>query len=94
MRSDATPPPFSLPAVLDTRTAVPLRDALLARRGEVLTLDGSEVTRLGGLCLEVLLSARRTWADDAMPFRLANPSDALAEGLAIFGATNLLGGEA
>lgn len=85
------PSPFLLPATLDTRAAGPLRDALLARRGEPLALDGGEVGRLGGLCLEVLLSARRRWAADGLPFALRGASDPLREALALFGAAELLG---
>ena len=85
------PPPLVLPAALDTRAAPPLREALLARRGEAVTLDGSEVVRLGGLCLEVLLSARRSWGADGHPFAIHGASDALREALTAFGAADLLG---
>jgi chemotaxis protein CheX len=53
-----------LPAVLDIRAAAPLQAEILASRGQPLTLDASAVERLGGLCLQVLLSARATWAAD------------------------------
>ncbi len=71
--------PHPLPATLDTTAAGPLRHALLARieRGEPLHLDGSEVTRIGQACLQVLASARATAAARGLAFRLDPRSDAL-----------------
>lgn len=83
------PRTFALPAVLDLNAAAPLREQLLALRGGPAILDGSAVERLGGLCLQVLLAARRTWAADGAELRLAEPSEALAAQLAAFGAPDL-----
>ena len=79
----------SLPPVLDLQAAEPLRAELMAQRGRSLTIDASQVSRLGGLCLQVLLSARKTWAEDGVSFRLDEPSEALTEQLAAFGAPDL-----
>ncbi len=89
---DGAPPPLALPASLDTRAAAALHEALLARQGSALVLDGSAVARLGGLCLELLLSARRGWAAAGLPFRIGDPSPALCESLRGFGAEILLEG--
>lgn len=78
-----------LSPVLDLNAAAPLREQLLALRGGAVTLDGSAVERLGALCLQVLLAARKTWRDDGAEFRLTGASDALAEQLAAFGASDL-----
>ena len=43
-----------LAPVLDLRAAEPLKGELLAARGQALTLDGSAVEWLGGLCLQLL----------------------------------------
>ena len=51
-----------LPAQLDLKAAESLKADILVRRGKDLTLDGSAVERLGGLGLQVLLAARKTWA--------------------------------
>ncbi len=69
----------SLPAVLDTSAAGPLRHALLARldKGESLRIDGAEVARIGQACLQVLASARATAAARGLDFRIDHPSDAL-----------------
>ena len=76
----------TLPAVLDIRAADPLKADLLAVRGQALTLDASAVERLGGLCLQVLLSARKTWATDGHDLTVAPASDAFSEQWAAFGA--------
>ena len=47
---------ITLPAVLDILHAESLRTELLAVRGQAVAIDGSAVERLGGLCLQVLLS--------------------------------------
>ena len=87
----ASAEPLSLTEVLDLRAATPLSQALLARRGADLEVDASEVTRLGGLCLQVLLSAVSTWAADGRALRVVNPSDAFREGARLLGAERALG---
>lgn len=72
---------FALPEVLDLRAAGPLAQALRARRGQDLDVDASEVRRLGGLALQVLLAARNAWAEDGRMLALSNPSPAFVEGL-------------
>jgi chemotaxis protein CheX len=75
----------SLPAILDLQAADPLRAELLALRGRPLDIDASQVARMGGLCLQVLLSARRTWEADGLPLRIDQPSEAFIEQMAAFG---------
>lgn len=79
----------TLPASLDTAAAEPLKAALLGARGAPLTLDASEVERLGGLCLQLLLSARRTWAEDGRVFAIAGASTRFTEQLAALSAPDL-----
>jgi chemotaxis protein CheX len=78
--------PLTLPPHLDLVAAAPLRSEILARRGQPLDLDGAAVQRMGGLCLQVLLSARNAWAADDQPFRLLAPSPALREAISTLGA--------
>ena len=78
-----------LPAVLDIRAAGTLRDDLLALRGSDIILDGGEVERIGGLCLQVLISARKTWDADGKWFALNPASAALNEQLAAYGCADL-----
>jgi chemotaxis protein CheX len=76
---------YRLAPVLDLNAAGALHADLLARRGAPLEIDGGDVQRLGGLCLQVLLSARRTWAEDGLPFNLATPSEPMSSALALLG---------
>ena len=78
-----------LPAVLDIRAAGTLRDDLLALRGSDIILDGGEVERIGGLCLQVLISARKTWDADGKGFALNPASAALNEQMAAYGCADL-----
>ena len=78
-----------LPSVLDLKAVGGLHADLLAVRGRPLTLDASQVSRLGGLGLQVLLAARTTWAEDAQPFAVVNPSEDFTGALDLFGAPDL-----
>jgi chemotaxis protein CheX len=78
-----------LSAVLDLKAAAPLKADLLAAKGESIEIDASQVQRLGGLCLQLLLSAQRSWATDGKTLRVINPSTDFADGLALFGAASL-----
>src|SRR5208282_6058115 len=65
-----------LPEVLDLKAATPLTVEFLTLRGRPVHVDASNVQRLGGQCLQVLLSAAMTWKADKIPFVLLNlPSD-------------------
>ncbi len=83
------PAALELPGVLDLAAAAPLLAELRAHRGGALTLDGSNVQRLGGLCLQVLLAAHEAWRADGCEFRLQT-SDAMAQGLRQMGANEML----
>ena len=75
-----------LPAVLDIQQAGPLREQLLALRGQSVVVDGSLVERLGALCLQVLISAQQTWARDGLNLIIDQASEAFAEQWNAFGA--------
>lgn len=74
-----------LPAVLDLGAAAPLTDRLLAMRGADVTLDASQVARLGGLCLQVLMAAAKTWAADRAKLEISTPSSEFVDALTRFG---------
>jgi chemotaxis protein CheX len=76
-----------LAPVLDLRAAEPLKGELLAARGQALALDGSAVERLGGLCLQLLLSAIRTWRADGQALTFVNASETLTTQWSAFGAS-------
>ncbi len=50
-----------------------------------INVDGSQVERLGGLCLQVLLAARASWAADRQTFLFGDPSQELQTVLGAFG---------
>jgi chemotaxis protein CheX len=77
---------MTLDQVLDLRAAAALKENLLAVRGEDVTLDASDVQRLGGQCLQVLLSAKRTWDADGRIFTISPQSELFAASLKLFGA--------
>jgi chemotaxis protein CheX len=74
---------------LEMTAAGPLHKELLGRRGQPVTLDASQVRRIGGQCLQVLLSAQATWAADGADFQIIDPSPEFADGLALMGASHL-----
>jgi len=76
---------FTLPACLDLKAAAELHREFLARRGVDLAVDASEVSRLGGLCLQVLLAAVRAWRNDGRELAIVNPSETYCNALNLFG---------
>lgn len=66
---------FRLPENLDLTFAAPLRAHLAALLGQPLTIDASNVQRLGGLCMQVLLAAGIAWGQQGDELRVLNPSD-------------------
>lgn len=77
---------ISLAPVLNSAAAVGLSSELLAARGRPLQVDAGEVRQIGGLCLQVLLSAGKTWAADNVTFALTPVSAALRDQASLYGA--------
>lgn len=80
-----------LDSILDFRASMPLRDAFLDRRGDALMVDASQVTQIGGLCLQVLIAARRAWRSDCIEFAITGRSEAFDSAITLFGAAEELG---
>jgi chemotaxis protein CheX len=78
-------PTFALAEVLDLKAAAPLASSLLTHRGHELAIDTSRVRRLGGQCLQILLSAQSTWQADEVSLEFINPSSEFIEALESFG---------
>lgn len=70
---------------LDLTAVTPLHQSLLAARGEALVVDASAVDRVGAQCIQLLLSARRSWDDDDVPFRVDAPSETFLSALTLLG---------
>ena len=83
----ASPQIVELPQVLDLTAAAPLTEQLLSFRGFDLSVDASRVTRLGGQCLQVLLSCAATWKADGAKLELVGESEEFVEALQQFGIT-------
>jgi len=90
----AEPPPKSvdegearlnLPESLDLAAAPELLDNLRARRGKPTVVDASAVARVGAPCLQVLVSAVRTWAFDGVALSFVGWPPSIAETLELVG---------
>jgi chemotaxis protein CheX len=81
---------LKLRSVLDLTAAAPLKAEFGAVRGKPVSVDATDVDRLGALCLQVLMSAHSTWTSDGVPFSLGGTSAAFEEGLETLGASFLL----
>ena len=80
---------LQLEPVLDLGAAERLHAQLMDVRGQSLEIDASQVERLGGLCLQVLLSAGKTWAADGQTASLTGASPAFEDTWAMFAAPAL-----
>ncbi len=78
-----------LKPVLDIQQATPLKAELLSLRGQAAEIDASGVERLGGLCLQVLLSAQQTWQADGHDLSITGASEAFVSQWTAFGAPSL-----
>ena len=76
---------FQLPECLDLLAATPLARALLERRGKPIILDGSSVRQLGAQCVQVLVSAKRTWGADGLALSVVNCAPRMIEDLQLLG---------
>ena len=77
--------PMQLPEVLDLPAAGLLAAALLDRRGRPTVVDAVLTQQPGAQCLQVLMSAIKTWADDGVPLAFVNCGPQLIEHLRILG---------
>jgi chemotaxis protein CheX len=81
---------MQLPHTLDLAGAGPLLAELRAARGDAIEIDASQVERFGGLCLQVLLAAKASWAEAGKTFVIVNPSEAFRAAAATMGASAYL----
>jgi chemotaxis protein CheX len=82
----SAPVTVQLEPVLDLGAAERLHATLMGLRGQPLDIDASQVERLGGLCLQVLISARDTWRADGHSAVIGQASTAFEDGWSLFAA--------
>lgn len=76
---------LQLPEILDLTAAAPLAQSFLAHRGSDLSVDASQVRRVGAQCLQVMLAAWSTWKADGVRVSLDAPSEEFLEGGRLLG---------
>ncbi len=76
---------LSLPSRLDLIEAKPLTTAFQQATGQPVTVDASAVEHLGGLCLQILISAARAWRAQDLAFAITPRSEAFDTALGDFG---------
>jgi chemotaxis protein CheX len=87
-KRDATPHILKLPAVLDLNAASRLHEQVLALKDKNVAVDASDVARIGTQCIQILLSAARSWRSMDMTFSVNQSSDAFAKTLQLLGITD------
>lgn len=78
---------FQLPEHLDVTAACDLQKKLLEHRGHDLQVDAGKVERVGTLCLQVLLAAKKTWSHDKKIFEITEPAAVLTDAAEKLGLT-------
>lgn len=76
---------LSLDNVLDLNAAGSLHSKLMAARGSDLVIDASSVERVGALCIQVLMSAAKTWEEEKHSLTFSQMSDALMKTMQLSG---------
>lgn len=83
-----------LPERLDSNSAQDIYVQIDAHKDKNIELNGQQVTKIGGLCLQVLISAKDEWARNSLSFQFQSPSEALSEFLSKIGRDDLMTPEA
>ena len=65
---------LKLPEVIDVASVQVLRTAILEHSESDLALDASAVERIGGLGIQLLLSAEKMWAAKGLTLSISTPS--------------------
>ena len=76
---------LKLSPVLDLNEASALHGKLMTLRGAPLSVDASEVERIGALCAQVLMAGAKSWEEDSKPFGFARVSDAFDKTMKLIG---------
>lgn len=76
---------IELSKVLDLVAAPALLETLLQKKGQSVRINAEQVQRVGAQCLQILLSAKRTWEADGCGFSLDDPSPAFTEAVKLVG---------
>ena len=66
---------LTLPSRLDSSAAPALMRGLLEKRGRPLAIDASRVEMAGALACEVIIAAKRQWAEDGLELTFTVVSD-------------------
>ena len=78
---------INLPPILDIVAAPGLLDNFLQLRGNEVSVEASQVQRLGAQCLQVFLAARSAWAEDNVTLQYQAPSKDFIESLELLGTS-------
>ncbi len=81
----SAPQTIELSDNLDMPLAAPLAQAFTRHVGSPVVIDASRVNRLGASCLQVMLSAARTWKAQGDALTLKDPSPRFLEDLGLLG---------
>lgn len=80
---------IDLPEKLDSAAAQGLYDQFNAQKDTNLHLNGEHVSKIGGLCLQVLIAAKEEWSRQNLTLEIHSPSDSLGDFLNAIGRTDL-----
>ena len=83
-----------LPERLDSNSAQDIYVQIDAHKDKNIELNGAQVSKIGGLCLQVLITAKDEWARNSLNLQIQSPSDALSEFLSKIGRDDLMTSEA
>jgi len=81
---------ITLPERMDASTLSDIQVEILGCRGDDLDLDASKTGRFGGLALQLILAAFRTWRSDGFRLRLLDPSPAVCDAFDALGCKSHL----
>lgn len=78
---------ITLDAKLASTAAPGLFAQLKELRDQTVVLNASEVEQIGVLCMQILMSASKTWTDEGRSFEVVEPSEAFLSTIDVAGVS-------
>jgi len=85
---------IDLPERMDSSVAKDLYSQINSCKGKDVALNGESVRDIGGLCLQVLISAKEEWVREQNAFQIHDASEELQSFLTSVGRGDLITAEA
>lgn len=78
----------SLPKVLGLVEASSLLSMFIEKKSSHIIINAENVMRIGSQCMQILVSAKKSWEEEGFDFIFTNPSKEFLETMSIIGISH------